>query len=164
MESNSDIVEAFFLAYREHDSGRMCERLAPDATFSDLAFPSLTGEPLRNMWRWFCAKTDQRGPIEMPAFEITASAGDRVDVRYRVVYQVDGRQVDYWIRSALTVIGGRIVEQDDQPESKFLFAWQVAGFPKCLFAYTKKFDRKLQQRMAESLAARASAGMVARAH
>lgn len=159
--NNLQVAEAFFAAYLRHDADAMCRLLHPQVTFQDRAFESLAREYTALMWRWFCTANfgRRRDPIRVARFEITGSAADTVDVRYRVQYELfrdrqaastpgaaPQRRVDYAIDSHLVFRDGLIYRQTDKPAiANMRFAYMVAGLKGCLGVLLGKFDGAVRE-------------------
>lgn len=104
-------AEQLYTAFARRDGAGMAACYAPDATFSDPAFPGLRGPEVGGMWRMLC----QRGKDLRIAWRILDVQGDTVRVHWDAWYtfSATGRKVHNSIESELKVHGGLVVAQTD---------------------------------------------------
>lgn len=160
--SSRVVVENFLASYQQHEFRRMHEYLAESVRFSDYAFEEITGAAVKGMWHWFCVPSESRpDPVKVPDFEIVTGVGDQVTARYRVSYELrpllvgENKQVDYWIRSAVTVKDGLIMSQKDEFDNitKAEFAKMAFPPPLAVLANTPLLQPIVRAGTARKLAA-----------
>ncbi len=110
-EQNRATLERAFTAMGRRDSATMVAAYAPDATFNDPVFGSLSGSSVRTMWTKRLA--------QYPDFAATIDALDATDkggtVRWTARYTspTTQQQVVVETTSEITMRDGRIVRQND---------------------------------------------------
>lgn len=166
--SNIHVANAFFAAYKSacpapDEAGRktayqeMHELLSQDTKFKDYAFPEgIQGDRVRAMWQLFC--TRQPKPVEVdfdPAQ--TAEENGKVIVRYNAKYLLPaekegrpGKPIDYWITANLTIVDGKIVEQEDDGDMQ-TWAKQAKGIVGQLFWWAGFFKKKVNKKISDRL-------------
>ena len=156
--SNEDTIKLFYSFYQKHEYKGMQSLLNANVKFSDYAL-DISGKAVFAMWHWFCVPFEARQePMEVPSFEILGSDNNRVLGKYRVIYKLRDeknetvRTVDYVIESNFTLEDGKIkIHTDKITISELAFARMVAGFPKCLLAFTPIFQKKVKEDISTKL-------------
>jgi ketosteroid isomerase-like protein len=121
-------IADFYAAFAERDGDAMAAHYAPDATFEDPAFGTLTGEEAGDMWRMLTGRaadlqielpshdaTDDTGTANWVARYTFAQTGRPVvnDVHATFRFAADGRFADHrddfsfhaWSKQALGTVG-----------------------------------------------------------
>lgn len=58
MHPNAELLQRFYTAFQQRDGEAMAACYHPEATFTDPAFPGLTGQEPGFMWRMLCERAD----------------------------------------------------------------------------------------------------------
>lgn len=84
----------------------------PDASFSDPAFPNLTGEEAGDMWRMLLERADGKLKVDYTVLNADAEQGEaRWEARY--LFSQTGRQVHNKIQASFKFKDGLIIEHRD---------------------------------------------------
>lgn len=142
----------FYEAFAHHDAATMASCYAPDATFADPAFGTLTGPEVPAMWAMLLARSQGKLTVTY----VIESADERsAHVRWHATYPFSrtGRTVHNIVRSHLQCTAeGLIATQTDRFD---LWRWarQALGLPGWLVGWTGAFRAKLQAQARAGLAA-----------
>jgi ketosteroid isomerase-like protein len=109
--SNQDLLEGFYAAFARHDGDTMAKAYAPNASFSDPAFPGLTGREPGAMWQMLTGRSKDLS-LELVSCTADESTGS---ARWIATYTFGqtGRKVVNDVSSAFTFSGGLIATQVD---------------------------------------------------
>lgn len=127
MHPSEALITRFYEAFQRRDGAAMAACYAPDATFSDPAFPDLRGPEVGGMWRMLTARAqdfsltfrdvhgdDKGGTAHWEATYTFTKTGRRVhnviDATFeirdgRIVKHVDRFDFSSWAKQALGAIG-----------------------------------------------------------
>lgn len=141
MHANAQLLTDFYTAFARCDGDAMATAYAPDATFSDPAFPGLKGAECGGMWRML---TGQAKDLRVEFRDITADdATGSAHWEAWYTFSVTGRKVHNIIEAAFTFEDGRIKTHVDTFD---FYRWsrQALGFPGLLLGWSGFLRRKVQ--------------------
>ena len=142
------VAEAFYSAFARRDGEAMAQLYAPDATFSDPAFPGLRGAEVGSMWKMLTT----RGKDTRIEYKVVEVKGDVVIVDWQAWYTFSGtgKAVHNIIRGELTVKDGKIVAHVDQCD---LYRWmsQAMGIKGKLLGWLPPVQKALQAKARQGL-------------
>lgn len=144
------VAEAFYSAFTRRDGAAMAELYAPDATFSDPAFPGLRGAEVGSMWKMLTRRSkDTR--IEYKVVEVKGDVAI-VDWQAWYTFSATGKSVHNIIRGELTVKDGKIVTHVDTFD---LYRWmsQAMGIKGKLLGWLPPVQKALQKQARAGLVA-----------
>ncbi len=148
MHPNAELVTRFYEAFNRGDAATMRAAYAPDATFSDPAFPGLQGSEVGDMWAMLVKRaTDFR--LE---FRDVQADGERGQAHWEAWYLFGGqRKVHNVIDATFTFRDGRIATHVDHFD---FWRWsrQALGLPGLLMGWSPALRRTVQQRSRTLLA------------
>lgn len=137
--SDASTIQRFYAAFAARDGDAMAALYAPDATFRDPAFGTLTGEEAGDMWRML---TDRAEDLEIDLAEHDAASARWVA---RYTFTQTGRKVTNDVRARFRFAGdGRIVEHVDE-FSFWTWSRQALGPPGLLLGWTPVLRGKVRQ-------------------
>ena len=128
--TNTEIVAAFYEAFRRRDYKTMQSFYADNAVFSDPVFQNLSAPEVKSMWGMLLSRSKD---ITVD-YTVDEGQGDEVKARWTAIYTftATGRRVVNHIHSKLTLKGGKIIRQTDSfPFAKW--ARQALGWKGWLF-------------------------------
>lgn len=139
--TNQEILESFYAAFARRDGETMAAAYAPSATFSDPAFPGLTGRQPGAMWRMLAGRSKDLS-VELVSCQADDSTGS---ARWIATYTFaqTGRTVVNDVRSRFRFADGLIVDQVDTFDFH-RWAGQALGLQGKLLGWTP-FLRKAVQ-------------------
>lgn len=147
---SAERVRAFYDAFARRDGRAMSDAYAPNATFSDPVFPSLSGDEAGAMWRMLAGRSQD---LEVAASELQAN-GDRVTVRWDAHYtfSTTGRKVHNVVRATIDLQDGKIVRHVDDFD---FWRWsrQALGAPGLLLGWSPIVRSKVRGQAASALRA-----------
>jgi ketosteroid isomerase-like protein len=148
MHANEELLERFYAAFARLDAAGMAACYAPDAHFSDPAFPDLRGPEVPAMWAML---TSRSTGLRIETSGITAD--DRKGEAHWVAHYAfgpDQRPVVNRVRSTFEFNGGLIVRQHDQFD---FHAWsaQALGLKGRLLGWTPIVQSAAQRQAAAGL-------------
>jgi ketosteroid isomerase-like protein len=147
---NASLIARFYAALDRRDAEAMVACYAPDAEFSDPAFPRLDAEGVATMWRMLCARgKDLR--VVASAIEADTAAG-RAHWVATYTYSATGRKVVNRIDAEFAFRDGRIVRHVDRFD---LYRWirQALGVKGLLLGWLPPVQRAVRVQAAKALAA-----------
>ena len=111
VNSNDELIEAFYDAFDKRDGDRMAACYAPDAHFRDPVFTDLRGEEPGAMWRMLTGRADD---LRVELLDHAAD-GDRGSAHWRARYTFTqtGRPVVNDVRASFRFADGLIAEHVD---------------------------------------------------
>jgi len=146
---NAALVRRFYDALGRRDAAAMIACYAPDATFSDPAFPALDAAGVAAMWRMLCARGKD---LAVLATDIDADAvAGRAHWVATYTYAATGRRVENRIDATFAFRDGLIVRHEDRFD---LWRWlrQALGAKGVLLGWLPPVQRAVQAQAAKSLA------------
>jgi len=146
---NAALIERFYAALGRRDAAAMIACYAPDATFSDPAFPALDAAGVAAMWQMLCARGKD---LAVVASAIDADARDgRAHWVATYTYSATGRRVENRIDATFAFRDGLIVRHEDRFD---LWRWlrQALGAKGVLLGWLPPVQRAVQAQAAKSLA------------
>ncbi len=137
------LVETFYLAFKNLDAETMVSCYHDDIIFNDPAFGTLKGERAKNMWRMLCESQKGKNFI-VDASDIVCS-DDTGTAHWEAHYSFSktGRKVHNIIEAKFEFKDGKIINHIDRFD---LHKWakQAIGFKGVLLGGTNFFKNKLQ--------------------
>ena len=145
---NAQLIEDFYAAFARGDGAAMSTAYAPDATFSDPAFPGLTGAEPGAMWRMLTGQAkDLR--VEHSAVQANDTEGSaHWEAWY--TFSMTGRSVHNVIDAKFTFKDGKIATHVDTFDF-YRWAKQALGVPGFLLGWTGFLKGKVQQQARKGL-------------
>lgn len=139
--SNQALLEGFYAAFARRDGATMAAAYAPTATFSDPAFPGLTGEEPGAMWQMLTSRSEDLA-VELLSCSADDGSGS---AQWRATYTFTqtGRKVVNVVTSRFEFAEGLIVEQQDDFDFH-RWAGQALGLPGKLLGGTGFLRKKVQ--------------------
>ncbi|KAF7289429.1 SnoaL-like domain-containing protein [Mycena chlorophos] len=109
-----DVATAFVTAYSNMDYPTLAALTTPDFTFQDAAYPNITGETARGMYRWFIHDKAKTKMI-VTLHNVTASPTDPnvAIASFTDDYYFNGNHVLNNITSTMTVSNGLLALEQD---------------------------------------------------
>ena len=139
--SNEQTLRDFYAAFARRDGDAMAAVYAPDATFSDPAFPGLTGSEPGAMWRMLTGRsTDLEVELRAVAADETTGSAHWVA---RYTFGQTGRKVLNDVRSTFRFADGLVVAQVDDFDFR-RWAGQALGLPGKALGGLGFFQRQVQ--------------------
>jgi ketosteroid isomerase-like protein len=146
---NAALIERFYAALARRDAPAMIACYAPDATFSDPAFPALDAAGVAAMWKMLCARGKD---LAVVASDIEADAATgRAHWVATYTYSATGRRVENRIDATFRFRDGRIVRHEDRFD---LWRWlrQALGVKGTLLGWLPPVQRAARAQAAKTLA------------
>jgi ketosteroid isomerase-like protein len=146
---NAALIARFYAALNRHDAATMIACYAPEATFSDPAFPALDAAGVAAMWQMLCARGKD---LEVVASGIAADAATgRAHWIATYTYSATGRRVVNRIDARFEFRDGRIVRHEDRFD---LWRWlrQALGAKGALLGWMPPVQGAMRAQAARSLA------------
>ena len=139
--ANRQLIEKFYACFAARDGAGMAACYAPDATFSDPAFPGLVGREVGAMWTML---TSRAADLSLKLDDVGADGGGgnaRWTARY--TFTATGRPVTNVVTSVFTFAGGKIATQVDHFD---FWKWsrQALGTPGVLLGWTPVLRNKVR--------------------
>jgi ketosteroid isomerase-like protein len=149
MHENAVLINRFYEAFARRDADGMAACYAPDATFSDPAFPDLKGDEVGDMWRMLCERATG---LRIEHRDVVADdANGRAHWEAWYEFGPRKRAVHNVIDAEFRFAGGRITRHVDT----FDFAkWsrQALGPIAWLLGWTPILQRRVQATTRDQLA------------
>lgn len=148
MHANAQLLTDFYEAFARCDGDAMAAAYAPDATFSDPAFPGLQGEEVGGMWRML---TGQAKDLRIEFRDVQADdAQGSAHWEAWYTFSATGRSVHNIIEARFTFADGRIQEHVDTFD---FHRWsrQALGLPGLLLGWTGFLRKKVQSQARKGL-------------
>lgn len=158
-DENRTRIADFYAAFGAGDGDTMAAQYAPDATFRDPAFGTLTGAEAGDMWRMLTGRASDL-KIELPAHDATDTTGTANWIAHYTFAQT-GRHVVNDIQAKFRFADdGRFAEHIDH-FSFFNWSKQALGTPGLVLGWTPILPAMTQKKARAQLEAfRASRGSV----
>jgi len=148
MHPNAQKLTAFYEGFARQDSGPMVKLYAPDAEFSDPAFPNLRGAEIGDMWTMLTSRAK--------GFSLTFRDVQADDTKGSVHWEAKylfqgGRQVHNIIEATFTFRDGLVTKHVDQFD---FWRWSrmALGLPGVLLGWSGFLRNKVQAQAAKGLA------------
>ena len=132
---NTQLIERFYGAFKEHDGARMAACYAPDVEFSDPVFPDLKGHRAGAMWQMLTEGGSDAGlRIELHEHEADETTGSAHWIAH-YTFSETGRPVVNDIQARFRFEDGLISEHRDDFD---FHRWsrQALGAPGLLLGWT----------------------------
>ena len=141
--SNQELLEGFYAAFARRDGDAMAACYTADATFSDPAFPGLTGREPGAMWQMLTTRSTD---LVLDLRECRAD-GDAGTARWVATYTFTqtGRRVVNDVRSSFRFRDGLIAEQVDDFDFH-RWAGQALGLSGTLLGWTPIIRNAVQKK------------------
>jgi limonene-1,2-epoxide hydrolase len=111
MNDQETTVRAFYAAFDQKDAEKMMSLYTDDVKFSDPAFPALTGDDAKNMWRMMVSRAKELR-VEVKSVETDGNVcRTRWEARY--LFGDKKRPVHNIIDATMTFRDGKIAEHKD---------------------------------------------------
>ncbi|MEO8306124.1 MAG: nuclear transport factor 2 family protein [Betaproteobacteria bacterium] len=146
---NAALIARLYDSLNRHDAATMIACYAPDATFSDPAFPDLDAAGLAAMWTMLCARGKD---LEVVATDIVADANaGRAHWDATYTYSATGRRVENQIDAQFRFRDGLIVGHVDRFD---LWRWlrQALGVKGVLLGWLPPVQGAMRKQAARALA------------
>lgn len=149
MTEAREIVQRFYEAFQRKDAESMAACYAPDAEFSDPAFPQLNGREAGDMWRMLIS----RGTDLVLRFQLGECTANRCQVHWeaRYTFSQTGRTVVNRITATIDVSDGLIIRHRDE-FSFWRWSRQALGATGWLLGWTPFLQGKVQSMARKGLA------------
>ncbi|KAJ7062607.1 hypothetical protein C8F01DRAFT_1281450 [Mycena amicta] len=112
-----DVATAFVTAYSNMDYSALKALTTPDFTFSDAAYPHITGATARGMYRWFIHDQPTKTHMVVTLHSVvpsSASPADTAVASFTDDYFFNGNHVVNNITSTMTVRDGLLANEVDE--------------------------------------------------
>ena len=150
-DENKSTIAAFYAAFGAGDGDAMAAHYAPDATFKDPAFGTLTGEEAGDMWRMLTGRASDL-KIELPEHDADGDSGTAHWIAHYTFAQT-GRFVVNDIHARFRFApDGRFAEHIDD-FSFHKWSKQALGTPGTLLGWTPILPALTQKKARAQLAA-----------
>jgi len=146
---NAVLIGRFYAALARRDAPAMIACYAPDATFSDPAFPALDAAGVAAMWKMLCARGKD---LAVVASDIEADAvSGRAHWVATYTYSATGRRVLNRIDATFRFRDGKIVRHEDRFD---LWRWlrQALGAKGMLLGWLPPVQGAMRAQAARTLA------------
>ena len=146
---NAVLIGRFYAALARRDAPAMIACYAPDATFSDPAFPALDAAGVAAMWKMLCARGKDLAVVAS-GIEADAVSG-RAHWVATYTYSATGRRVLNRIDATFRFRDGKIVRHEDRFD---LWRWlrQALGAKGMLLGWLPPVQGAMRAQAARTLA------------
>ena len=148
MHPNAQLITDFYQGFNRQDPAPMVKVYAPDAEFSDPAFPNLHGDEIGDMWTMLCGRAKE--------FSLTFRDVQADDHTGRAHWEADylfqgGRKVHNVIDATFTFRDGKVIKHVDAFD---FWRWsrQALGTTGALLGWTPWLRGKVRAQAAANLA------------
>ncbi len=140
MHPNEKLLTDFYEGFNRQDPAPMVRVYAPDAEFSDAAFPGLKGDEIGDMWTMLCGRAK--------GFSLTFRDVKADDTRGSAHWEAKylfggGRPVHNVIDATFTFRDGKVVKHVDQFDF-WRWSGQALGLPGKLLGWSGFLQKKVQ--------------------
>lgn len=142
MHPNEALLHTFYTAFQQKNPAGMRACYAANATFSDPAFPHLTGQEPGDMWQMLLSRAIDL-ELTFSGIEANETSGRATWVAVYTFTQT-GRTVENHIQAAFTFQDGKIVTHHDSFPF-YTWARQAFGLTGWLIGWTSFFRKKVQE-------------------
>jgi hypothetical protein len=142
------VAQRFFEAFRLGDYHTMAQLYAPEATFSDPAFPLLSADEAGLMWRMLVTRAG--GELSVSATVEEGPNHARVIWIARYPFGPRRRRVVNRIYTEMDIVAGKIVRHVDR-FNFWRWSRQALGWKGWLLGWTPWLRKRVQMQAAESL-------------
>jgi ketosteroid isomerase-like protein len=148
--TNKDLIQKFYTSFQNKDYKGMQDCYADTATFSDSVFQNLDAKKVRAMWHMLVSggKDMQLTFSNVKADESSGSC----DWVAEYTFSLTGNKVVNRIHAEFQFKDGKIVSHKDAFDF-YVWARQAFGLKGLLFGWMENFQRTIQNRSTEKLAA-----------
>jgi ketosteroid isomerase-like protein len=146
--ANRQLIEKFYACFAARDGAGMAACYAPDATFSDPAFPDLKGREVGMMWTML---TSRAADLSLKLDDVGADgSGGNARWTARYTFTATGRPVTNVVTSVFTFAGGKIATEVDHFD---FWKWsrQALGPAGALLGWTPLLRKKVQRTARQNL-------------
>jgi ketosteroid isomerase-like protein len=149
MQTNTQIVQAFYEAFQKRDHRSMNRLYNDEIVFHDPAFGLLRGEQVKAMWEMLCSNAKD--------FSLVFGNIKELDHEYctcewtaHYTFSKTGRKVVNKIKANMRLANGEIIEHSD---AFSLHKWsaQALGFMGWLLGWNRFFQRKIKNQVHRQL-------------
>lgn len=139
---NATCIRAFYEAFGRRDAVAMAALYASDTTFSDPAFPDLSGAAVPGMWASLCEGAEDLR-IELKAVEADDGAGTATWEAW-YTFGAARRPVHNVIRATFTFRDGFVIAHEDRFD---FWRWsrQALGLAGWMLGWSGLFQRQVQR-------------------
>jgi len=150
MNTNQQLIENFYLAFKNSDAETMANCYHPQIEFSDPVFPDLKQQMPANMWRMLCQRL-KNSPSKL-AYSNVWVEGDEggCDWEAEYLFSTTGRQVHNKITAKFKFKDGKIISHQD---SFNFWRWSrmALGTPGYVLGWSPFLRGKVQLQAANGL-------------
>jgi ketosteroid isomerase-like protein len=146
--ANRQAIEKLYACFAAKDGAGMAACYAPDATFSDPAFPGLVGREVGGMWTML---TSRATDLSVTVDDIGADAsGGSARWTARYTFTATGRPVTNVVTSVFTFRNGKIASQVDHFD---FWKWsrQALGPAGLFLGWSSMLQKKVQKQARRNL-------------
>jgi ketosteroid isomerase-like protein len=149
MQSNEEVIRAFYTAFQQLDFHGMNNCYAEDVVFNDPVFLVLHGDEARGMWEMLCTNARDFS-LEFSNIELLDDEYATCNWTASYTFSKTGRRVVNRIKAYMKLKEGKIVEHSDAFR---LSTWigQALGRKGVLFGWTGFMKRAVQRNARKSL-------------
>jgi ketosteroid isomerase-like protein len=148
MHPNAQLITDFYEGFSKQNPAPMVKVYAPDAEFSDPAFPNLRGEEIGDMWTMLCGRAKE--------FSLTFRDVQADDTKGSAHWEASylfqgGRKVHNVIDAAFTFRDGKVIKHVDTFD---FWRWSrmALGVPGVLLGWSGFLQKKVQAQAGKGLA------------
>ncbi|MEO6583236.1 MAG: nuclear transport factor 2 family protein [Ferruginibacter sp.] len=151
MQTNEEIVDSFYNAFKERDHVKMNACYSQDVLFSDPVFGLLQADEVKKMWEMLCRQAKDLSIVH----ENIKDIGDdyyTCDWKATYTFSKTGRKVINPIKAYMRLRDGKIIEHSD---GFSLYKWsrQALGLPGLLLGWFGFFQRGIKKQARKNLQA-----------
>ena len=149
MHANEQQIRNFYAAFAARDGDAMARCYHPDITFSDPAFPTLSGAEAGAMWQMLVSRGKD---LQITLIDAAANAaGGSATWEARYTFSKTGRQVINRVDALFAFRDGLIIRHIDR-FGFWQWSKQALGLPGFLLGWTWPFKAMVRKQAAASLA------------
>jgi len=141
-ESNAELIEAFYEAFRNKNGQAMADKYDKNATFEDPAFGVLKGDMIGRMWIMLTSRSKDLN-INYTNIRADNNTG-KCSWTADYTFSKTGRTVHNIVEATFTFKNGKILSHKDH-FSFYKWSHQALGLPGILLGWTPFFQAKLQK-------------------
>lgn len=149
MHANEQLIRNFYAAFAARDGDAMARCYHPDITFSDPAFPKLSGAEAGAMWQMLVSRGKD---LQITLIDAAANAaGGSATWEARYTFSKTGRQVINRVDALFAFRDGLIIRHIDR-FGFWQWSKQALGLPGLLLGWAWPFKAMVRKQAAASLA------------
>ncbi len=149
MNTNEELVAAFYTSFKNLDAGGMNACYSDDVVFYDPVFELLQAPAAKAMWRMLCANARD---FHLTFSNIKDLGEDYYTCDWIATYTFSktGRKVVNKVKAHMKIVDGKIIEHSD---GFSLHEWskQALGFSGWLLGWNSFYQRKIKNSAKQSL-------------